>query len=73
MATEQARWPHDDDHLRPEQRMRVDRALADSAAGRAYENVTTEALEQFVALDDAEARRLLTNPEALRQWLAAHT
>jgi hypothetical protein len=34
--------------------------------------VTTEALEQFVALDDAEARRRLADPNALKSWFASH-
>ena len=72
MAMERAHEPRDDDRLTPDQEARIDRALADSAAGRVYDNVTTEALERFVALDEAEARSLLADPDALRLWLASH-
>lgn len=72
MATE--RIAHDDwmDALTPQEEWRVKRALADSAAGRVLTNVSVEALEQFCALDEAEARRLLGNVEELQAWFAAH-
>ena len=72
MATERARPPRDIDTLTPEQRASINGALADSAGGRAYENVSTEALERFAALDDAEVQSLLANPTALKEWFAVH-
>ena len=71
MATERARPSHDDT-LTPEQQAGIERALDDSAAGHVYDNVSTEVLERFAALDDAEAQSLLANPAALKQWFAAH-
>ncbi len=72
MATE--RITQDDwvDTLTPEEEERVTSALTASAAGRVLTNVSAEALEQFCALDDADARRLLDNGEELQAWFAAH-
>ncbi len=72
MATERIKRPQDEGDISPEQLARINRALTDSAAGRVYDNLTTEALERFVALDDAEAQDLLADPDALRQWFATH-
>ncbi len=49
-----------------------DRAHADAVAGRVYDGVTRAALEGFILLQPDEAQRLLDNPDAFRQWLAAH-
>jgi hypothetical protein len=70
MATERVKRSQDEEDISPEQLACIKRALADSAAGRVYDNLTTEALERFVALDDAEAQDLLADPNALRQWFA---
>ena len=72
MASE--RIPHGDwtDALTPEEEARVARALTDVESGRVVAHVSTEALERFCALDDAEARRLLDNTEALQAWFTAH-
>jgi len=65
-----ARWEAHDNS--PEFRARVARADTDLASGRYVENATTEALEAFGRLGDDEAHRLLDNPDALKQWFAAH-
>lgn len=67
MATEH--MAHDDDTLTAEEEAAAERARADAAAGRVYNNVTTEALTAFGRLEDAQAQRLLANPTALKQWL----
>ncbi|HZS92443.1 MAG TPA: hypothetical protein VFE42_33760 [Chloroflexota bacterium] len=72
MATERIKRPQDEGDISPEQLARINRALADSAAGRVYDNLTTEALERFVALGDVEAQALLAEPDALRHWFSRH-
>lgn len=66
--------PHRDeaDTLTAEEEASVARARIDAKASRVYDNVTTEALAAFGRLDDAEAQRLMSDPDGLRQWLATH-
>lgn len=78
MATERMPHPsHDDEgwweayYDSPEFRAKVERADTDMATGRYVENATTGALEAFGRLDDDETRRLLDNPDALKQWFTA--
>lgn len=57
------------DSLSVEEEAGVERPRADAAAGRVYNNVTTNALAAFGRLEGAEAQRLLADPAALKQWL----
>ncbi len=72
MVTERITQDNRIDTLTLEEEERVTSAFAASAAGRVLTGVSTVALEQFCALDDADARRLLDNVEELRAWFAAH-
>jgi len=72
MAIERMQRPDDRDTLTAAEEVSIERARADVEAGRVYSNVTTEALTAFGHLDNAEAQRLLDDPDALRHWLAAH-
>jgi hypothetical protein len=72
MATERSAPSHDHETATPEEQASIQRALAASVAGGSVEHPTLGALEQFVTLDDADARRLLDNPDELRRWFAAH-
>lgn len=72
MATERIPQRDEAATLTPEEEASVERARADAAAGRVYTDVTTAALAAFGRLDEAEAQRLLADPDQMRQWLAAH-
>lgn len=71
MATE--RITHDDevDALMTEERASIERALADSAAGRSY-RLGPDDVEDLINLLDEEQARLRASREALDAWLAAH-
>jgi len=72
MATERIQRPDERDTLTVAEEASIERARADVDAGRVYNNVTTDALAAFGRLDNAEAQRLLDDPDALRHWFAAH-
>lgn len=60
-----------EDHITSEQRASIDRALADSAAGRSY-RIGPEDLEEFIYLPEEEMQRFRESRESLDAWLAAH-
>ncbi len=70
MATE--RITHDDksDTITPEEQTGIDRALADSAAGRVY-RLGPEDVEELIKLPEEQQARFRESRESLDAWLAA--